>query len=71
MMLLGEDTILIEVFKPSLHQWITISLDHTFTVESGCHLFLHRYGVTLCANFDEDLQVARDSKYPPHLRLNM
>ncbi|KAF8546334.1 hypothetical protein OG21DRAFT_1527896 [Imleria badia] len=35
------------------------------------HLFIHRYGVTWCLGFDQDLQVARDSKRPAHLRLNM
>ena len=71
MSLLSEDIIQFEVFEPSLHLWITTSLKHTFTVKSGCHLFLWHFGVSQCANFDEDLQITQDSKHPVNIRTNM
>ncbi|KAF8131121.1 hypothetical protein EV363DRAFT_1398922 [Boletus edulis] len=68
---LGDNIVKIEVFEDQLMRWITTDLQHTFTLEPKCHLFLHRYGVTDCQHFDEELQVAKQQSRPRHLHFNM
>ncbi|KAG1731338.1 uncharacterized protein EDB91DRAFT_1252205 [Suillus paluster] len=68
---LGENITKIEVFKDRLQQWIPAKLTHNFPLESECHIFIHRFGVTSCRDFDELYDASRASMRPAHLCYNM
>ncbi|KAG2152953.1 hypothetical protein DEU56DRAFT_908128 [Suillus clintonianus] len=68
---LGTDIQKIEVYDAHLQRWIPTALTHTISLESGCHIFLRRYGVTQCDRFQELLMASKYVSRPRHLRLNM
>ncbi|KAG1795002.1 hypothetical protein EV424DRAFT_1547694 [Suillus variegatus] len=68
---LGENVTKIEVFEDRLKEWIPASLSHPLTLESECHVFIRRYGITDCHNFDELYNASKESMRPAHLRTNM
>jgi hypothetical protein len=68
---LGENITKIEVFEDRLKEWIPASLSHPLTLESECHVFIRRYGITDCHNFDELYNASKESMHPAHLRTNM
>ncbi|KAG1775787.1 hypothetical protein EV702DRAFT_1046677 [Suillus placidus] len=68
---LGENITKIEVFEDRLKEWIPASLSHPLTLESECHVFIRRYGIADCHNFDELYNTSKESMRPAHLRTNM
>ncbi|KAG2338605.1 hypothetical protein BDR05DRAFT_1004050 [Suillus weaverae] len=68
---LGENITKIEVFEDRLKEWIPASLSHPLTLKSECHVFIQRYGITDCHNFDELYNTSKESMHPAHLRTNM
>jgi hypothetical protein len=68
---LGNNITRIEVFEDRLLQWIPASLSHPFVLESECHIFIRRLGVTECLNFDTLHALSKESMRPAHLRLNI
>ncbi|KAG2121111.1 hypothetical protein DEU56DRAFT_918349 [Suillus clintonianus] len=68
---LGENITKIEVFEDRLQQWIPAKLTHDFPLESECHIFIRRFGVTSCHDFNELYDASRASMRPAHLRYNM
>ncbi|KAG1760564.1 hypothetical protein EV702DRAFT_1242805 [Suillus placidus] len=69
--LLGEDLRKIEVYEERTNRWIPVGLSHTFSLESGCNIFIRRYGVSRCRDFQELLNISRQGTHPRHLRFNM
>ncbi|KAG1777176.1 hypothetical protein EV702DRAFT_1226088 [Suillus placidus] len=69
--LLGEDLRKIEVYKERTNRWIPVGLSHMFSLESGCNIFIRRYGVSRCRDFQELLNISRQGTRPRHLRFNM
>ncbi|KAG1725133.1 hypothetical protein EDD22DRAFT_961690 [Suillus occidentalis] len=68
---LGTDIHKIEVYDEHFRCWIPTALTHTISLESGCHLFLRRYGVIQCDGFQELLTASKHTLRPRHLRFNM
>ncbi|KAG1760624.1 hypothetical protein EDD22DRAFT_848357 [Suillus occidentalis] len=68
---LGTDIHKIEVYDEHFRRWIPTALTHTISLESGCHLFLRRYGVIQCDGFQELLTASKHTSRPRHLRFNM
>ncbi|KAG1809234.1 hypothetical protein EV424DRAFT_1543115 [Suillus variegatus] len=46
---LGSNIEKIDVFEESFMRWIPSTLAHPFTLDSGCHVFIRRHGVTECS----------------------
>lgn len=69
--LLGENVRKIEVYKDRSNRWIPVGLSHTFSLESGCNIFIRHYGVLHCRDFQELLNISRQGTRPHHLRFNM
>ncbi|KAG2117878.1 uncharacterized protein F5147DRAFT_648318 [Suillus discolor] len=69
--LLGEEINKIEVFDEHIQRWIPAGLTHTFSLQSGCHIFIRRQGVTICEGFNDLYKASRCSVCPPHLCYNM
>lgn len=68
---LGADIHKIEVYDEHLQRWIPTALTHTISLESGCNVFLRRYGVMHCNSFQELLMASKCISRPRHLRFNM
>ncbi|KAG1786127.1 uncharacterized protein HD556DRAFT_1449982 [Suillus plorans] len=68
---LGDNITKIEVFEDHLKQWIPASLSHPFVLESECHVFIRRLGVTECLDFDDLHTLSKESMHPAHLCLNI
>lgn len=68
---LGEDINKIEVFEERLQRWIPAGLTYAFSLQSGCHVFIRRRGVTVCEGFNDLYKASRCGVRPPHLRSNM
>ncbi|KAG1846157.1 hypothetical protein C8R48DRAFT_779649 [Suillus tomentosus] len=68
---LGNNITKIEVFEDRLKQWIPASLSHPFVLESECHVFIRRLGVTECLDFNALHTLSKESMRPAHLRLNI
>ncbi|KAG1719108.1 uncharacterized protein EDB91DRAFT_1257907 [Suillus paluster] len=69
--LLGEDLRKMEVYEEHTNRWIPAGLSHTFSLKSGCNVFIRRYGVSRCRDFQELLNISRQGTRPRHLRFNM
>lgn len=61
----------IEVFEDRLKQWIPAPLTHPFTLTSECHIFVRRFGVTDCCDFDTLYNASKESMRPTHLCFNI
>ncbi|KAG2751906.1 hypothetical protein P692DRAFT_20725628 [Suillus brevipes Sb2] len=68
---LGDDIQKIDVFEASFMRWIPSVLMHTFTLDSGCHVFIQRHGVTECADFDGLFKSSKLLNRPSHARFNI
>ena len=68
---LGKDISKIEVYEMRLARWIPAPLTHTFTLTTGCHVFIRRHGVTQCKDFDDLYKASTESVRSPHMRSNM
>lgn len=51
--------------------WIPSMLTHPFTLDSGCHVFIRRHGVTECSGFDDLFKSSKLLTRPSHMRFNM
>jgi hypothetical protein len=68
---LGDDIQKIDVFEASFMRWIPSVLMHTFTLDSGCHVFIRRHGVTECTDFDGLFKSSKLLNRPSHARFNI
>ncbi|KAG2108673.1 uncharacterized protein F5147DRAFT_773469 [Suillus discolor] len=68
---LGSNISKIDVFEESFMRWIPSTLAHPFTLDSGCHVFIRRHGVTECSGFDELFKSSKLLTRPSHMRFNM
>ncbi|KAG2109514.1 hypothetical protein DEU56DRAFT_905628 [Suillus clintonianus] len=68
---LGDDIQKIDVFEASFMRWIPSVLTHTFTLDSGCHVFIRRHSVTECADFDGLFKSSKLLNRPSHARFNI
>ncbi|KAG1762675.1 hypothetical protein EV702DRAFT_1052301 [Suillus placidus] len=68
---LGTNIKKIDVYEESFMRWIPSILTHPFTLDSGCHIFIRRHGVTECSDFDELFKSSKLMTRPSHMRFNM
>ncbi|KAG2121179.1 hypothetical protein BD769DRAFT_1671653 [Suillus cothurnatus] len=68
---LGRNIEKIDVFEESFMRWIPSTLAHPFTLDSGCHIFIRRHGVTECSGFDDLFKSSKLLTRPSHMRFNM
>lgn len=68
---LGNDIQKIDIFEANFMRWIPSVLTHTFTLDSGCHIFIRRHGVTECADFDGLFKSSKLLNRPSHARFNI
>ncbi|KAG1823302.1 hypothetical protein EV424DRAFT_1607712 [Suillus variegatus] len=68
---LGSNIEKIDVFEESFMCWIPSMLAHPFTLDSGCHVFIRRHGVTECSGFDDLFKSSKLLTHPSHMRFNM
>ncbi|KAG1739076.1 hypothetical protein EDD22DRAFT_851999 [Suillus occidentalis] len=68
---LGDNVQKIDIFEEGFMRWIPSTLSHTFTLGSGCQIFIRRHGVTQCSEFDELLRSSKLLIQSPHMRFNI
>lgn len=68
---LGSSITQIEVFEDQLMRWIPADLARTFKLKPQSHVFIRRFGVTHCVDFDDQYALAKESSRPRSLMFNM
>jgi hypothetical protein len=68
---LGDNILKIDVFEERFMRWIPSVLTYPFTLDSRCHIFVRRHGVTDCSDFDDLFKSSKLVARPTHMCFNM
>ena len=60
-----------DIFEERFMRWIPTTLSHMIQLQSDCHVFLCRHGVTICKGFDALFELAREASHHNHICFNM
>jgi hypothetical protein len=68
---LGDNILKIDVFEECFMRWIPSVLMYPFTLDSWCHIFVRRHGITDCSDFDDLFKSSKLVAHPTHMHFNM